>query len=169
MLKKIAAIAVTLLIGLALLYAATGDTLTIGGAVPLTLDLVLTPAAGSDNLTLDAAAATVTPTVGSVTIVTNSSAGWELWVQSTNADGTNAMLTNADGDSINYKIGYTRTAGTGTAQNAGAELTNAGLLIADDTTVSTAEQGDLVLTYDTADNYAAGYYSDLLTVTVRAK
>lgn len=169
MLKKIAAIAVTLLVGMALLFAATGDTLTIGGAVPLTLDLVLTAAAGSDNLTLHAVAAAVTPTVGSVTIVTNSSAGWELWVQSTNADGTNAMLTNADGDSIDYTIGYTRTAGTGTSQNVGAELTNAGLLIADDTTVSTVEEGDLVLSFNTAENYPAGYYSDLLTVTIRAK
>lgn len=174
MLRKSIVLLVILLMSLTPVFAATGDTLIIGGAVPLILTLVVTPDAGADDLTLRAAAATVTPTVGTVEIEANNSAGWELWVHSTNADATNAMMLNADGDPIAYLIEYDKTLGqgTGVATNVGAELTSAGLKIGEDTAITaegTPEQGALVLTYDTAFTYPAGYYSDLLTITLRAK
>lgn len=166
--KKVIIILIIFLSIFGVIYGATGDTLTIGGSVPLILELTVTPDPNADDLTLVGAAGPATATIATIGIITNSSAGWELWVQSTNAT-TYASLINADGDEIPYTLEYSSTAGTGATVNAGTDITSDGILLGEDTTVSTVEAGDLDITYAQAPDYPAGYYSDLLTITIRAK
>jgi hypothetical protein len=166
--KKAILILIIFLSVFGLVYGATGDTLTIGGSVPLILELTVSPDPNADDLTLVGAAAPATATIATIGIVTNSSAGWELWVQSTNAT-TYASLINADGDEIPYTLGYTTTTGDGNTTNAGSAITSDGIMLGEDDDVSTVEEGNLDITYAQAPDYPAGYYSDLLTITIRAK
>jgi len=166
--KKAILILIVFLSGFGIIYGATGDTLTIGGSVPLILEITVTPDPNSDDLTLVGAAAPTTATIATIGIITNSSAGWELWVQSTNAT-TYASLINADGDEIPYTLAYGSTNGTGGTVNDGTAITSDGIMLGEDSTVSTIEEGNLDITYDQAPDYPAGYYSDLLTITIRAK
>jgi len=156
--------AVFLLAGVGAVFAASGDTLTIGGSVPLTLDLTVTPSGDQDNITLEGAGIGETWTVASIVIDTNASAGWELWVFAANTDGSDTYLTNADGDQIIYTIAY-----DGTGGGASASVPTAGVKVGEEGAPNSAETGDLIVTYDQSNAYAAGYYSDLLTITLRAK
>ena len=157
-------LAVFLLAGATAAFAASGDTLTIGGSVPLTLDLTVTPSGTQDNITLVGAAAGSTADIADIDINTNSSGGWELWVFSANAGALGTGLLNADGDQIDYTIAYGGTGGAATMA-----VTDSGLKVGEEAAPNAAETGTLTITYDQANNYAAGYYSDLLTVTLRAK
>ncbi|MBU8913877.1 MAG: hypothetical protein KOO61_07630, partial [Spirochaetales bacterium] len=68
-------------------FAANGDTLNIGGQVPLILTLTVTADAAADNLTLVTAGvdAPVTAAIATINISTNNTGGWELWVFSANS------------------------------------------------------------------------------------
>ena len=162
--KRAIVLAVFLLAGASAVFAASGDTLTIGGSVPLTLDLTVTPSGTQDNITLVGAVAPSTATIASIAINTNASAGWELWVFSANAGAAGTWLINADGDQIDYTMHYTNTGGGATAA-----ITDSGLKVGEEAAPNAAESGDLVITYDQATDYPAGYYSDVLTITLRAK
>ncbi len=150
-------------------FAANGDTLNIGGQVPLTLDLTVTADASADNLTLVGTTSGFNPTIAAISITTNNNAGWELWVFSTNADGSGTSMNNGDAtpSEIAYTIEY-----SGTGGGASAAITTAGLKVGENTAtapVATPETGDLSITYDQSQTYPAGYYSDQLTIVLRAK
>jgi hypothetical protein len=163
-LKMTVLAAVFLLTGVPAVFAASGDTLTIGGSVPSTLDLTVTPSGTQDNITLTGTTVGATATIASIAINTNASAGWELWVFAANTDGVDTYLTNADGDQIVYTIEYSGTGGAATAS-----VPTGGVKVGEEGAPNAAETGDLIVTYDQSNSSAAGYYSDLLTVTLRAK
>ncbi len=143
------------------LFASNGDTLNIGGVVPLQLDLVVDPSAYSpDDLVLVAGATTsVTPTIADIDIATNNTAGWELWVMSSN----NASLLNDDNDAVAYTLTYGGTGGTTSAPTTtGVKLGEAASDV--------DETGQLlIINYDQEPDYPAGYYTDQLTIILRAK
>ena len=155
------------------LFATNGDVLNIGGIVPLILNLTVAPSANSDNLTLVGDPATpVTATIAGLTIETNNSAGWELWVYSNNADGGSCALINDDADEFSYVLDYTGSSGTlseddvavaaSTGTMYGEAESGAGALRYDDT-------GNLEITYTPQLDNPAGYYTDQLTIVLRAK
>ena len=153
------------------LYASNGDTLNIGGVVPLILNLTVTPDANSDNLDLvDSAGPTsVTPTIAGLVIETNNSAGWELWVYSNNADGGSCALINDDGDEFAYTLNYTGTGGGAAAAVTATTGTKFGEATSSDTTARYDDTGNLVINYSQQADKPAGYYTDQLTIVLRAK
>ncbi len=152
------------------LFASNGDTLNIGGVVPLILNLTVTPAANYDNLDLvDAAAGSVTATLAGIVIATNNSAGWELWITSTNADGGSCALINDDGDEVTYTLAYTGTGGAATTAVVATTGTMYGEAISTDTAERYDDTGNLTITYTQGADYPSGYYSDQLTIVLRAK
>ena len=171
MLRKLFIFTIVLLLSLNVISAASGDSMTIGGVVPLILNLTMTQDPGADDLDLDSATGPVTGiTIASITVDTNSSAGWELVVMSENG-GTlkNAVPTDTP---ISYTCTYVQGA-SGSSTSTGAQgLTTAGVILTQDTartTAGTPEPGTLQIAYNQSTTYPAGYYSDLLTVTLRAK
>lgn len=148
------------------LFAANGDTLNIGGQVPLTLSLTVTADAAADNLTLITAGAdaSVAADIATIDIATNNTAGWELWVFSANADATDTGMINADGDEIGYTISYAGAGGVTTA-----DITNTGLKVGEDATNATQTGQALSVTYTQSADHPAGYYSDQLSIVLRAK
>ena len=159
---RLLSIVAALLLVAGVAFAANGDSINIGGQVPLILDLTVVPDAAADNLTLVGAAATVNPTIATITIATNNTLGWELWVFSTDLDGTSSLI-NADGDQIDYTISY---AGAGTQPTATIPAIGLQVGAEGDATGDTAA---LSITYDLATTYPAGYYSDSLTIVLRAQ
>lgn len=147
-------------------FAANGDTLNIGGQVPLTLTLTVTADAAADNLTLITAGAdtAVTAAIATIDISTNNTAGWELWVFSANSDATNTGLVNADSDKIGYTISYAGTGGVTTT-----DITSSGLKVGEDAANGTQTTQALSVTYTQSASHAAGYYSDQLSIVLRAK
>ncbi len=145
-------------------FAANGDTLNIGGTVPLVLSLTVTAESGIDNLALNTADANDhTENLASIVIASNASAGWDLYIYSAN-DG---VMTNADGDTIAYTLLYaspdSTTLGTDVAPS------TAGVSYAEETNTTGDASGDLDMIYNQSTAYAAGYYSDQLTLVLRAK
>ena len=149
-----------------------GQTLMIGGLVPLRLDLTLTPDADAQNLllTVDPGDPDTphNPTIATLEISTNNTAGWELHVYSMN--GSN--LVNAFGDEIQYTIRYDGAGGTpapGDLIPAGS----GGQLIgeADNGAApnNLADDGALIISYTRSADHPAGYYSDQLAVVLRAQ
>ena len=167
-------ILILLIIMLAMpVFATNGDVLNIGGIVPLILNLTVTPTAISDNLTLVGDPATpTTAVIAGLVIETNNSAGWELWVYSNNADGGSCALINDDGDEFTYVLDYTGSSGANSSDDVAVTATDgtmygeaevgAGALRYDDT-------GNLEITYTPQLDNPAGYYSDQLTIVLRAK
>lgn len=153
-----------------MVFGGSGDSMSIGGVVPLVLELTLDPTSyNADDLDLDSAdTLDVTATIADITIDTNSSAGWDLVVMSAN----DSSLINQETDAIAYTAVYVRGV-TGTSTAAAAQsLTAAGVVLTSDgdrTPAGTGEVGVINIVYDQSTTYAAGYYSDLLTVTLRAK
>lgn len=147
-------------------FAQNGDTLNIGGQVPLTLDLTVTADANADNLTLLAGGtdATTTAPIATIDITTNNTAGWELWLFSANADGVNAGIENADGDRITYTVTYAGAGGVATTN-----LTSAGLAVGESAANVDQAAQLLSITYLQSDAHNAGYYSDQLAIVLRAK
>ena len=149
-------------------FASNGDTINIGGMVPLILQLTVNPDPLADNLPMVAAvAAPTTERIAGIEIVTNNTAGWELWVFPENIVGAaGSELINADADAIAYSISYTGTGGGAMGLDGnGLMLGEAGPL--DGT--EPAEAGDLEITYEQSDSHPAGYYSDQLAIVLRAK
>lgn len=156
-------------------FASNGDTINIGGHVPLQLTLTVTPNADTDNLPLDEGDIVDHEViVAAIGITTNNTAGWDLVVFSTNAGnallGGSSVLVNADDDTIAYSVHYTGAGGALT----GAPITNSdALLIGEasnvDAPLNLADGGNLVITYDQSESYPAGYYSDQLAIVLRAK
>lgn len=162
---RVAAVAALLLAATGA-FASNGDTLNIGGQVPLTLTLTVTADANADNLTLLAGGVdeNVNAAIAAIDITTNNTAGWELWVFSANADGVNAGIENADGDRITYTITYAGAGGVATS-----DLTSAGLAVGE-SAVNDDQVGQILsIDYLQSDAHKAGYYSDQLAIVLRAK
>ena len=160
---RVLAVAAALLLVAAGAFAANGDTINIGGQVPLSLDLTVVADAAADNLTLVGATAAFNPTIAAITIATNNTAGWELWVFAANAAGASTSMINADGDSIAYTITY---AGAGTT--GAVDIPAAGVLVGEEGDAS-GDAAALSVTYDQSTTFPAGYYSDQLSIVLRAK
>lgn len=158
-------VATLLLLVPALAFSANGDTLNIGGSVPLVLTLVVTADADADNLTLHAPAATPTVTIATIDVSTNNTAGWELWVFSATGEALgSSTLRSADNENISYTVSFNSTGGVTTTP-----ITAGGLMLKEDLANGTETGSELQITYPQAENYDAGYYSDQLTVVLRAK
>ena len=141
-------------------FAANGETINIGGTVPLILDLTVTPDTAADNLPLTASDAATTEDLATIDISTNNTAGWELWVFSTNG----ATIDNSDGDTIGYTLTY---AGSGGASNTAPST--AGVKFGEAAAATTDTAQLMSITYNQSTSYPAGYYSDQLTIVLRAK
>jgi hypothetical protein len=161
---RILSIVAALLLVAGFAFGANGDTLNIGGQVPLILTLTVTANAAADNLTLVGATLAFNPTIAAIDIATNNTAGWELWVFSASSAGLDTGMFNADGDEIVYSITY---AGTGGA--AAAAIPPAGVLIGENAASTGDTAAVLSVTYDQSITYPAGYYSDQLSLVLRAK
>ncbi len=152
-----------LLLAPALAFSANGDTLNIGGSVPLVLTLVVTPDANADNLVLHAPAATPTVTIATIDVSTNNTAGWELWVFSTTGEALgSSTLRSADDEDIAYTVTYPGGA-------TGAAIIAGGLMLKEDPLNGSEAASALQITYAQAEDHDAGYYSDQLTLVLRAK
>jgi hypothetical protein len=145
-------------------FAANGDTLNIGGVVPLSLDLTVTADPSADNLPLVGVSGPTTEPIATIDISTNNHLGWELWVFSANAGVAGTSMNNADGNSIGYTINYQ---GLGTL--GATALTDSGLKVGEAGTNATETGQVLEITYNQEPDHPAGYYSDQLTVVLRAK
>lgn len=164
--RRMLALAAALLLVATTGFAANGDTINIGGQVPLSLELTVTADTNADNLTLITAGAdtSVTAAIATIDITTNNTAGWELWVFSSNADGTDTGLLNADGDEIVYTITYAGTGGV-----TATDITSSGLKVGEDAANGTQSAQALSVNYTQSASHAAGYYSDQLSIVLRAK
>ena len=161
LLKKSIILLVLILVA-ATAFASNGETINIGGTVPLILNLTVTPDTAADNLTLTTTGADTSTTVAlaSIDVSTNNTSGWELWVFSTNG----ATLDNSDGDSIGYTLTYAGTGGVATTAP-----TTGGVMFGE-ANAATADSGQAMnITYTQSANHPAGYYSDQLTIVLRAK
>ena len=151
-------------------FASNGDTINIGGLVPLRLELTVVVDGSEVNLDLTGGTVAFSPTIAEITISTNNTAGWELWVFATNAGttlttATSTALINADGDEIPYTISYAGTAGADKQ-----DIIAAGLRVGERVGAATGEGPvALSITYDQRNDYPAGYYSDQLAIVLRAK
>lgn len=143
-------------------FASNGDTINIGGMVPLRLDLTVVVDDDAANLQLEGDEA-VTPEIALITISTNNSAGWELWVYADNAGAAGTALMNAEGDPISYTISYGGTNGTA------GEITDAGLMVGENTDAAGDDDANLSIAYTQQEDFLAGYYSDQLAIVLRAK
>ena len=143
-------------------FGANGDTINIGGTVPLVLTLTVAPTAIADNLplTTTGADAATTQHLAAISVATNNTAGWELWIFSVN-DGS---IDNADTDSLAYTLTYAGTGGVATTAP-----TTAGLLFGENAAAAGDTTQDLDITYTQSATHPAGYYSDQLTLVLRAK
>ncbi len=143
-------------------FAQNGDTLNIGGQVPLTLTLTVAADADADNLILLGAGSVNAP-IAEIGISTNNTDGWELWVFSANAAGATTALINADGDPIPYTITYGGAGGV-TAEDLDDDGVKVGESATNDAQVAQ------VLSIDYLQSaHPAGYYSDQLAIVLRAK
>ncbi len=153
-------------------FASNGDTINIGGMVPLILQLTVAPDPLADNLPMVATpAADHTQTIAGIEIVTNNTAGWELWVFPVNIVGAGgSALINADTDAIAYTIAYTGTGGGGMVlEGDGLRLGEGAAAAPLGAESAPTETGDLTVTYQQSDSHPAGYYSDQLAIVLRAK
>lgn len=166
--QRLLSVLVLLVVVATLGFASNGDTINIGGYVTLKLDLTVLADAEADNLqleTTDALPVEVNPTIAQITISTNNTAGWELWVFAVNADGASTAMINADADEIPYTISYAGAAGVSEE-----DIPAVGLRVGERIDESTGEGPvALSITYDQRNDYPAGYYSDQLAIVLRAK
>jgi hypothetical protein len=150
-------------------FASNGDTLNIGGVVPLILNLTVTPTDPYDNLDLMSdPAADVNVQIADITIETNNSAGWELWITSNNSDDGNQALVSGDGDTIAYSLTYSGTNGLSDQAVTATTGNMFGYTESGDANVYD-EASTLTINYQQGVDYPAGYYSDQLTIVLRAK
>ncbi len=145
-------------------FASNGDTINIGGYVTLKLDLTVAPDPGAVNLTLEGTTVDFNPLIAQITISTNNTAGWELWVFAANAAGGGTALTNADGDPIPYTITYAGTGGVGPVA-----IPDTGVMVGENTAADGDALQELSVTYTQQEDFPAGYYSDQLAIVLRAK
>lgn len=154
-------------------FASNGDTFNIGGVVPLTLDLTVTPQNNWDNLDLSSDDLATTVSIAAITIHTNNSQGWELYIFSANSDAGNPGLRNDDNDPISYTLVYGGTGAVAAAAvpaNVGDGSANLyGEAAVTDVAERYDETSDLTIGYTRSTSYPAGYYSDQLTLVLRAK
>ncbi|MFW5686493.1 MAG: hypothetical protein ACOC0O_07565 [Spirochaetota bacterium] len=143
----------------ALAFASNGDTLNIGGQVPLVLDLTVTPVGNYDDLPLSGSV-TVNQTIATVEVHTNNKLGWELWIYGANSVGAQSFLESADGDTLEYTLTFGATT---SGVDAG------GRKFGEDTADIVAPGTDLEINYTQLPDLKAGYYSDQLSIVLRAK
>jgi hypothetical protein len=138
--------------------------------VPLILELVVGPVTPYDNLDLmDSAVTNVDIHIANIDITTNNSAGWELWITSTNSDNGDQALVNDDGDTIDYTLTYAGTNGLTATAVTTTTGTKYGEADNTDTATRYSESSTLNIQYSQGPSYPAGYYSDQLTIVLRAK
>ncbi len=161
-LLKMLTMFVVLLLTATAVFASNGDTINIGGTVPLILNLTVTPDAAADNLPLTTTGAdtSTTENLADITISTNNTAGWELWIFSVNG----GSIDNDDTDSIAYTLTYAGTGGVATTAPS-----TAGVLFGQAAAATTDTAQSLDITYTQSASHPAGYYSDQLTIVLRAK
>ncbi len=145
-------------------FASNGDTINIGGYVTLKLDLTVDADPAADNLQLEGTTDGFNPTIAEITISTNNTAGWQLWVFAVNADGSGTAMINDDLDEIPYTISYAGTGGVGPVA-----ITTTGVAVGDSGTAAGDTAAVLSITYDQSETFPAGYYSDQLAIVLRAK
>jgi len=158
--KSIILLVLILLAGTA--FASSGDTINIGGVVPLILDLTVAPTAISDNLTLAGAATITALNIADITVTTNNSAGWELWIYSEN----DSNLLNADGDNVVYTLTY--SGATGALPDGTDSPLSTGVQFGEEGDAS-GDIAELGINYTQTTGFPAGYYADQLTLVLRAK
>ena len=166
-----AMVALLVLTAMPVVAQQNGQTLMIGGLVPLTLDLTLTADPLAQNLPL---VGTPDPafeqSIAEIGITTNNTAGWQLFVYSTNGSD----LVSASNDRIRYTIRYTGSGGNDIGNAEEIPGGSTGLMIGESTGDGTnpavlSELGEsLFIQYD-QDDHPAGYYSDQLAVVLRAR
>lgn len=144
-------------------FGSNGETINIGGVVPLILQLTVAPNALAENLTLVGTTDPFTQEIAGITITTNNTAGWELWVFAVNAGAAGTNLINSDGDEIAYTITYGGVGGVATTN-----IPDTGLKIGEEGDAS-GDNAAISITYAQTETYAAGYYSDQLAIVLRAK
>jgi hypothetical protein len=162
----IAIVALLVLTAMPLVAQNNGQTLNIGGIVPLQLTLTVdTTAYNHQNLPLETDVVDHTETIADITVTTNNSAGWELHAFSDNLSN----LVNATTDTIAYDIGVT----DGVVATVFAPISTAdGILLWEENLGDTGVllfNGTIELQYDRSATYPAGYYSDQLALVLRAK
>lgn len=144
-------------------FAANGETFNIGGTVPLTLSLDITLAADLDKLDLNTNNSATSVNISTaLTIESNASAGWQLYAYSAN-DGS---MLNSDSDAFPYTLTYTTTGATGSAD---VTPLSTGVVIANEGDQSGDTTGVLSMDYTQSTSAPAGYYSDQLTLVLRAQ
>ena len=164
--QRLLSVLVLLVVVATLGFASNGDTINIGGLVPLRLELTVVVDGSEVNLDLTGGTVAFSPTIADITISTNSSAGWGLWVFAVNAVGTDTAMINADLDAIPYTISYSDGAANGVTGASIPVTTGVEIANRDDDVGST---GQLSITYTQNPDYPAGYYSDQLAIVLRAK
>lgn len=145
-------------------FAASGETLNIGGSVPLVMDITVSTTGNEILLELSDVLATVSDLqIATIDIESNAMAGWDLVISSANG----GKLLNPEDQEITYSLAYTATAGSATPVVVAAPTVDG------DSYASNVDQADntgtLGITYDKDPDYPAGYYSDQLTLVLRAK
>lgn len=145
-------------------FASNGETINIGGTVPLILTLTVAPDAAADNLPLTTTGVDTETTedLADITISTNNTSGWELWIFSVN----NGTLNNSEPtpDTIGYTLTYAGTNGAATTAP-----TTAGEKFGENTAATGDATQSLDIVYTQSKDHPAGYYSDQLTLVLRAK
>ena len=158
----------------------TGQTLTIGGLVPLRLDLTLTPAAAAQDLPLEGPVPAEGVTVADLTISTNNSAGWDLFAYSVNGSRLLNSAAGGNRDSVDNFIDYQvafwfdgelaadqplLTIPVGQGDGGLARL----IARSNDSNDIVAAVGTLRVDFTPSTDFRAGYYSDQLAVVLRAR
>lgn len=166
----------------------TGHTMMIGGLVPLILNLEITQHTQAQDLPL-LGEGSHEQVIATIEISTNNSAGWELWAYSENGSqlrnsffdpGPGGEPTHAN-NFIPYTIRYDGGdvysiipegsgfggPGDGTTEGGDPEAPFSGRIIASD--VGQASDGILEIIYVQSNDYRAGYYSDIISIVLRAQ
>ena len=162
--KRILAIAIVALLVLTAmpLVAQNGQTLNIGGLVPLILDLTITPDGIAQDLPLVGNNDDEVVVVADITISTNNSTGFELLAISQNG----LLLINANADEIGYDIAFVPEGNTPTF---GVIDANDVIFSETDPTLDTPITGTIQVQFDQSENHPAGYYSDQIALVLRTQ
>ncbi|TVQ23802.1 MAG: hypothetical protein EA383_13325 [Spirochaetaceae bacterium] len=155
----IAIVALLVLTATPLVAQNNGQTLNIGGLVPLQLTIAVTPDVDAQNLDLEGLA-TLTPAIATFEVRTNNTAGWSLWVFSVNE----SLLVNSTGDDISYQIAVD----DGVVVPAYATIPAVGVELWDEDDAADFD-ATLRIEYTQTETFPAGYYSDQLALVLRAK
>ena len=171
--KMVLLTAMMMVVGATALFAQAeqlSDTgsITIGGNVPERVEITVTPVTGYDDLDLRADTTGSGVSVASVNELSNSSDGYTVTLESTNATAAQAFFaSDSTVDTLDYSITY------------GGDTVNftSGISTVTDTTATGGKTGDTLdgidrdvkIYYDGSDaNLFSGDYADTLTFVITA-